>query len=116
MGFALLQACANHFHGHEPRSQRHLLSLALCFANKTNALTDPADAFNVCTNNIWFPDPFVTLETCATINNKENIDIALKSKAKTENTYPVLTTCKFGQLFIIICNNLLLFCSSRHYG
>lgn len=95
------QTCATHFHGTEPRATLHLIELALCFFQNENALTDPAEVFNICVDHIWLIDPFVELEVCATQNTQEMIDIFLKAKEKTENNSPILTSCKFNFLFLL---------------
>lgn len=87
-------ACANYYHASEPKGQQHLVELALCVAKDSEALVSPSNVFNKCTNRIWVPDPYVTLEVCATAINSETIDIFLKAKEKTDS-HPEITSCKF---------------------
>lgn len=117
----LTQACATHFHGAEPRATLHLIELALCFFKSENALTDPSSVFSNCANRIWLPDPFIELEVCATQKTQEVYDIFLKAKEKTENNSPILTSCKFKLLFLLLITiiffiYLYFFCSSCHYN
>ena len=89
-----IQACANYYHGNEPRAKMHLTEFALCFFSNDQALTKPQEVANNCTNRVWIPDPYVQLDICATDKDKLSYDIFLKAKEKTENNYPVLTSCE----------------------
>lgn len=91
-------ACADYYHGDEPRSTLHLIEFALCFFSHENALTNGSQTVaNECANRIWIPDPFPQLETCATEQSQDAYDIFLRMKNKTEKnnqhlqSFPAIT-------------------------
>ena len=97
-----LFACADYFHGTEPRARLHLVEFALCFFVRNVSLEDVEavrDVAKECANLIWIPDPFPQLDDCATGNTTEAVNIYLRMKEKTENNHPALTSCKCSLAF-----------------
>lgn len=69
--------------------------------NQALAPNSSSQVLNSCTNKVWVLDPFPQLEECANDQSEEGFNIYLKMKAKTDNNYPDLTSCKYTMMLVL---------------